>query len=114
MSLAGKVALVSGAGGGICRAIALAFAMAGASVACGDIDPAASEETARLVNEAGGRALSRACDVARESDTLAVARRPTGNLAGSTFWSAARHPTIRAALSSRPPSPIGNRCSIST
>src|SRR5712691_11387822 len=73
MSLAGKVALVSGAGGGICRAIALAFAKAGASVACCDIDPASSEETARLVTEAGGRALSQACDVASESDTLAIA-----------------------------------------
>ena len=72
MSLTGKVALVSGAGGGICRAIALAFAKAGASVACCDIDPASSEETARLVTEAGGRALSQACDVASEKDTLAI------------------------------------------
>ena len=73
MSLTGKVALVSGAGGGICRAIALAFAKAGASVACGDIDPASSEETARLVTGAGGRALSQACDAASEKDTLAIA-----------------------------------------
>jgi NAD(P)-dependent dehydrogenase (short-subunit alcohol dehydrogenase family) len=73
MSLTGKVALVSGAGGGICRAIALAFAKAGASVACCDIDPDSSEETARLVTEAGGRALSQVCDVAKEKDTLAIA-----------------------------------------
>jgi NAD(P)-dependent dehydrogenase (short-subunit alcohol dehydrogenase family) len=73
MSLNGQVALVSGAGGGICRAIALAFAKAGASVACCDIDPASSQETARLVTEAGGRALSQACDVSSEKDTLAVA-----------------------------------------
>jgi NAD(P)-dependent dehydrogenase (short-subunit alcohol dehydrogenase family) len=73
MNLTGKVALVSGAGGGICRAIALAFAKAGASVACCDIDPVSSEETARLVTEAGGRALSQACDVASEKDTLAIA-----------------------------------------
>ena len=32
MQLAGKAALISGAGGGICRAIALAYAEAGASV----------------------------------------------------------------------------------
>ena len=73
MSLTGKVALVSGAGGGICRAIALAFTKAGACVACCDIDPASSEETARLVTAAGGRALSQACDVSGEKDTLAVA-----------------------------------------
>ena len=73
MSLAGKVALVSGAGGRICRAIALAFGNAGAAVACCDIDPASSAETARLVTEAGGKALSQACDVASESQTLAIA-----------------------------------------
>src|SRR5690348_8413133 len=73
MQLAGKAALISGAGGGICRAIALTFAKAGAAVACCDIDGAASAETARLVTEAGGKALSLACDVALESDTLAAA-----------------------------------------
>jgi NAD(P)-dependent dehydrogenase (short-subunit alcohol dehydrogenase family) len=73
MQLAGKAALISGAGGGICRAIALAFAKAWAAVACCDIDPAAAAETARLVTEAGGRALSRTCDVASEGETRAAA-----------------------------------------
>jgi len=73
MQLAGKAALISGAGGSICRAIALAFAKAGAAVACCDIDPAAAAETARLVTEAGGRALSRTCDVASEGETRAAA-----------------------------------------
>ena len=69
MQLGGKAALISGAGGGICRAIAVAFAKAGGAVACIDIDSAESEETARLVAEAGGPSLSRACDVASESQT---------------------------------------------
>ncbi len=73
MQLRGKTALISGAGGGICRAIAMAFANSGAAVACVDIDAAAATETARLVTEAGGQALSRACDVASESQTLAAA-----------------------------------------
>ena len=73
MQLAGKAALISGAGGGICRVIALAFAKAGAAVACCDIDPAAAAETARLVAEAGGRSLSQACDVSSENETSAVA-----------------------------------------
>ena len=72
MELAGKTALISGAGGGICRAIALAFAKAGAAVACVDIDPESSAQTARLVIEAGGRALSQSCDVASESQTRAA------------------------------------------
>ena len=69
MQLAGKTALIGGAGGGICRAIAIAIAKEGGAVACVDIDPAASAETARLVTEAGGRSLSGACDVASESQT---------------------------------------------
>ena len=73
MQLAGKAALISGAGGGICRAIALAYAREGAAVACVDIDSVSAAETARLVTEAGGRALSQVCDVASESQTLAAA-----------------------------------------
>src|SRR5215472_6112137 len=73
MELAGKAALISGAGGGICRAIAIAFAKEGAAVACVDIDPASSAETARLVSEAGGRSLSQECDVASESQTRKAA-----------------------------------------
>ena len=73
MELAGKAALISGAGGGICRAIAVAYAKAGAAVACCDIDPKAAAETAQLVTEAGGRALSQACDVASEAATREIA-----------------------------------------
>jgi NAD(P)-dependent dehydrogenase (short-subunit alcohol dehydrogenase family) len=73
MSLTGKVALVSGAGGGIGRAISLAFAAAEAAVACCDIDLAAAEETARLTSAAGGRAIARRCDVAIEDETKAAA-----------------------------------------
>lgn len=72
MILAGKTALVSGAAGGIGRAIATAFAAAGAAVAGCDIDLAGAKETARLVEQAGGRALAGRCDVAVESDILAM------------------------------------------
>ncbi len=71
--LEGKAALISGAGGDICRAIALAFAKAGAAVACCDIDAATAAETARMIGDAGGQAISQVCDVASESDTLAAA-----------------------------------------
>ncbi|MBV9862661.1 MAG: SDR family oxidoreductase [Alphaproteobacteria bacterium] len=70
--LGGKAALISGAGGGICRAIAVGFASAGAAVACADIDAAAAEETARAVEAAGGRALAITCDVASEAETTAA------------------------------------------
>jgi NAD(P)-dependent dehydrogenase (short-subunit alcohol dehydrogenase family) len=72
MDLNGKAALISGAGGGICRAIAVAFAEAGASVVCADIDAGSAEETARLVRAAGGEAVAQRCNVADESEVSAV------------------------------------------
>jgi NAD(P)-dependent dehydrogenase (short-subunit alcohol dehydrogenase family) len=73
MKLTGKIALVSGAGGGIGRAICLAFAEAEAAVACCDIDAASAEETARLVRKAGGRAIAQSCDVSVQAQTEAAA-----------------------------------------
>ena len=55
-SMTGKVALVTGAGSGIGRAIAFAFADAGARVLAADIAPERGRETVRLIQEAGGRA----------------------------------------------------------
>jgi NAD(P)-dependent dehydrogenase (short-subunit alcohol dehydrogenase family) len=74
MDLKGKAALISGAGGSICRAIAIAFAEAGASVACVDIEAEAAAETARLVEAAGGKSMSRKCNVADEADVQAVTK----------------------------------------
>jgi NAD(P)-dependent dehydrogenase (short-subunit alcohol dehydrogenase family) len=73
MTLAGRAALVSGAAGGIGRAISIAFAEAGAAVACCDIDMAGAAETARLVERSGGRALALRCDVASENETQMAA-----------------------------------------
>jgi NAD(P)-dependent dehydrogenase (short-subunit alcohol dehydrogenase family) len=72
MKLARKAALVSGAAGGIGRAIATALAEAGAAVACCDIDVAGAQATTRQIEQAGGRAFAQRCDVASEGDTLAA------------------------------------------
>jgi NAD(P)-dependent dehydrogenase (short-subunit alcohol dehydrogenase family) len=71
--LTGKVALVSGAGGGIGRAICLAFSEAGAAITCCDIEAVSAEETVRLVRNAGGRAIAQPCDVSVEGETEAAA-----------------------------------------
>jgi NAD(P)-dependent dehydrogenase (short-subunit alcohol dehydrogenase family) len=61
--LTGQVALVTGAGAGLGRAIAQEMARAGATVAVVDIDEAAAEETVELVEDAGGTARAYRCDV---------------------------------------------------
>jgi NAD(P)-dependent dehydrogenase (short-subunit alcohol dehydrogenase family) len=63
ISYAGKVAFVTGAGSGIGRATALAFARVGASVAVADIGEQGNQETARLIEQEGGRTLAVRCDV---------------------------------------------------
>jgi NAD(P)-dependent dehydrogenase (short-subunit alcohol dehydrogenase family) len=60
----GKVALVTGAAGGIGRAAALGFARAGASVVVADVHEAGGNETVALVEAAGGRAKFVDADVA--------------------------------------------------
>jgi NAD(P)-dependent dehydrogenase (short-subunit alcohol dehydrogenase family) len=73
-SLAGKSAVVTGAGNGIGRAIALAFAQAEANVACVDIDAKAAEATAAAAANKGVKALAVRCDVADEADVEAAAK----------------------------------------
>jgi NAD(P)-dependent dehydrogenase (short-subunit alcohol dehydrogenase family) len=68
----GKVAFVTGAGGGIGRATAIAFAEAGADVAVADLTEAAVKETAGLVETAGARAVALTFDV-RDSGQLKTA-----------------------------------------
>lgn len=63
---AGKVALVTGGGSGIGRAAARLFAREGATVAIGDLDLAAAEETAGMVEAAGCKAMARRLDVSDE------------------------------------------------
>src|ERR687889_2340517 len=71
-SYAGKVAFVTGAGSGIGRATALAFAREGASVVVSDISEQNVRETARMIEADGGRALAIRCDVTRAEDVEAA------------------------------------------
>ena len=70
--LDGHVALVTGAGAGIGRAIAETFAAAGAAVAVTDLDAVKALAVADGVVRAGGRAVGLACDVTDEAQRIAT------------------------------------------
>lgn len=81
-TLAGKVALVTGAGAGIGRGSAVALAAAGAAVIVNDIDAGAAAETVRLIGAAGGRALAHAGDTSRTADVRAAVALATSSFGG--------------------------------
>jgi len=81
--LQNKIAIVTGAGGGIGRAICLAYADEGAALVCGDIDPDAANETVTQIKARGGRAAAIIGDLAEERtslDLIATAQAKFGGL----------------------------------
>jgi 3-oxoacyl-[acyl-carrier protein] reductase len=83
-SLAGRSALVTGAGGGIGAAVARAFAGAGAAVLVTDLDKDAAAVVADGIVAAGGRAEAAALDV-RDADAARAAAEQAAGLAGGTL-----------------------------
>jgi NAD(P)-dependent dehydrogenase (short-subunit alcohol dehydrogenase family) len=71
--LAGKVAVVTGAGSGIGRGIAAALAAAGSHVMIADIDAAAARDTAAQLAATGVRTLAAECDVTDREAVEALA-----------------------------------------
>ena len=59
-----KVAVITGGGSGIGRAIALVFAKQGASICIIDVDEKGAAETVKIISEALGTAVFKKCDIA--------------------------------------------------
>ena len=68
ISLEGKTALVTGAGRGIGREIALTLARAGCSVGVSDIDEQTATETARDIESSGQKSAALQANVAKSDD----------------------------------------------
>jgi NAD(P)-dependent dehydrogenase (short-subunit alcohol dehydrogenase family) len=68
MNLADRTAVVTGAGSGLGRAIAVALAARGARVAAVDLDAASAEETAKMIVSTGGRATALRADTSVAAD----------------------------------------------
>ena len=83
MRLEGKVAVITGAGGGVGRASAVRFAQEGASIVAADVIDDLNEETVAKVADAGGNAIAIHADVTDGSqvdEMIAVAEREFGGL----------------------------------
>jgi NAD(P)-dependent dehydrogenase (short-subunit alcohol dehydrogenase family) len=80
--LAGRRAMVTGAGSGIGRAIAVRLAQEGAAVAVTDISATAAEVVGDEIRSTGGSAIARACDVADEASVVNAVAETTDALGG--------------------------------
>ena len=78
-----NVVLITGAGRGIGRAMALRFAQEGAHIVAADIEPALAESTAAAVQELGRQCLGLQVDVTQQSDIQRMVARPSSTSSAS-------------------------------
>ncbi|MDP8958841.1 MAG: SDR family oxidoreductase [Actinomycetota bacterium] len=97
IDLSGRHGFVTGAGSGIGRAVAQRLAEAGAAVGAADVRREAAEETASLIEQAGGKAVPIAVDVTSWDDCREVASRTEAELGpvdvlvnGAAVWTVAK------------------------
>ncbi len=83
--LAGRAAIVTGAGSGIGRAVALRFAEEGADIAAIDVNETTAAETAAAVQRLGRRGIALRADVSRSDDVEAAVTRAGASLGPITI-----------------------------
>lgn len=85
MSLKGKIAVVTGGGSGIGRAVAQRLARDEAAVAVWDLNGGGAAETARLIGESGGKAVAFEVDAANAAAIKEAARKTRAELGPITI-----------------------------
>jgi NAD(P)-dependent dehydrogenase (short-subunit alcohol dehydrogenase family) len=105
----GRVAFVTGGGTGIGRATALAFAREGASVAVAGHSREHIEETAQLIEQAGGRALAVTCDVTSADDVRAISGATRASLSMRRWQKGAQIKLLHLSQSGKVSSRKANR-----
>ena len=85
-SLEGRVAIVTGAGGGLGGGICSALASAGAAVAAVDVKRDKAEQVAESVSLKDARCIALEADVSDRSSVEGMAERMAGELGGWTSW----------------------------
>jgi NAD(P)-dependent dehydrogenase (short-subunit alcohol dehydrogenase family) len=81
-----QVAIVTGAGAGIGRAIAELFGKAGAKVVVSDLKKETAQAVAGSIREAGGAAFAVACDVTENADRIQLVEEAIEHSEKSRFW----------------------------
>jgi NAD(P)-dependent dehydrogenase (short-subunit alcohol dehydrogenase family) len=81
-SLTGKIALITGAGQGVGQGVALAMADAGAAVVLAGRTLSKLQDTQKMVEERGGKAIALACDVNSAEDLAATVKATVDQLGG--------------------------------
>ncbi len=87
MLLQNHIAVITGAGSGIGRAIALGYAREGAQVALLDTNEEAVAEAAQEIRRSGGQAESFRLDVSKREDCVAIAKRIAEQSGKFRSWS---------------------------
>jgi len=82
LKLSGKVTLITGAGSGIGKTIALLFAKEGASIAASDINLESAGKTTEEIKQSGGRAIAIKADVSSSDDVDIMVDKTIRDLGG--------------------------------
>jgi len=80
MEIEGAVAVITGGGSGIGRALALELARGGADIVIADLNEDSARETAEQVRALGRRAVAAQCDVSQEQSIVALAAQAEAKL----------------------------------